>query len=327
MARPLRIEYSNAWYHVMNRGLRREDIFFNRDDRISFLSLLKDIFENYHVQIHAYCLMNNHYHLMLNTPFPNLSKAMRHLNGLYTQRFNRSHNTDGPLFRGRYKSKIIQSEEYLTSLSRYIHLNPVAAKIVQSPEDFEWSSYRSFARLSEQPKWLFCDETLSYFGTQGDQARIASFRNYVNEGIDDETQKLLSSNKGPAILGSKTFIQTMAQRLKTHVPFEIPEQKPLIRLLQPSLSTIKRVVQDYFEINEDEFAISGQKIGNKPRQIAIYLAGKHTCYSHQLIANFFARTSRYGVARSCHLIKLQVETDMEIAKIISAIERKLFGLN
>ncbi len=106
MARPLRIEYSNAWYHVMNRGLSHEDIYFTREDRYLFLALLADISERFHIQIHAYCLMSNHYHLLVHTPLPNLQRAMGHLGSVDTQRFNRLHDRDGPLFTERYKSKL-----------------------------------------------------------------------------------------------------------------------------------------------------------------------------------------------------------------------------
>ncbi len=140
MTRPLRIEFSNAWYHVMNRGRRRENVFYSDEDRRTFLSLLSDLHDKFHVKIHAYCLMGNHYHLLLNTPLPNLSRAIRHLGGVYTQEFNRAHRKEGALFRGRYRSKLIDSDEYLTQLSRYIHLNPVDAGIVHAPENYEWST-------------------------------------------------------------------------------------------------------------------------------------------------------------------------------------------
>lgn len=323
MTRPLRIEYSNAWYHVMNRGLRREDIFFTREDRISFLSLMNDIFEKYHVQTHAYCLMSNHYHLLLNTPLPNLNKAMRHLAGIYTQRFNRAHHRDGPLFRGRYKSKIVESEHYLTKLGRYIHLNPVAAKMVLLPEEYEWSSYQAYMRKTAQPKWLFCRETLSYFGIEHNQSVLDFYREFIHEGVDDETQKLMTAKRGQPILGSEDFKTEMANMLQKSTPFEVPDQKPLIQILQPSLTTIQKIVQRYFNVDDTVIASPGRKSGNLARQTAIYLAAKHTGHSHQTIANFFGKTSRYGVARSCYLLNRELNSDSELANMIRAIENIL----
>jgi putative transposase len=127
MSRPLRIQFPGAWYHVMNRGANKQITFQDDNDRKDFLGLLKAIHYRYKIEVHAYCLMNNHYHLMLRINSANLSQAMRHLNGVYTQRYNCRHNIDGPLFRGRYKSILVDAENYLLRLSRYIHLNPVSA--------------------------------------------------------------------------------------------------------------------------------------------------------------------------------------------------------
>jgi putative transposase len=124
MARPLRIEYPGAYYHVMNRGLSHRDIFLEDKGRESFLDLLSDITRLWKVEIYAYCLMNNHYHLLLSTAAVGLSRAMRHLDGIYTQKFNRVHHRDVPLFRGRYKAILIDAEAYFLSVVRYIHRNP-----------------------------------------------------------------------------------------------------------------------------------------------------------------------------------------------------------
>ncbi len=327
MVRPLRIEYKNAWYHVMNRGLRREDIFFTRDDRNEFLALIEEIFEKYQIQTHAFCLMSNHYHLMVNTPLPNLSKAMRHLGGLYTQRFNRSHKTDGPFFRGRYKSKIVESEVYLTRLSRYIHLNPVAANMIQLPEEYEWSSYPAVIGLTHKPKWLFCDETLSYFGNKNDHNTVTSYRDFVNEGVDEETSKLMSQKISQPIIGSSQFIKSLAKKVDKIPALEVPDHKFLVNLLQPSLSTIRDIVQNYFKIDPDEVFKSGQKIGNLPRRVAIYLAGKHTTHSHHMIACFFGNTSRYGISRICQIIKKDLEFNSDLGEHIAAIERRLLNVD
>ena len=141
MARPLRLEYPGAWYHVMNRGLARQPIFRTDAHRQHFLDLLLEIHNRYQVEIHAYCLMGNHYHLFIRTPLANLSRAMRHLNGIYTQRYNQGMHRDGPIFRGRYKSILVEADTYLLRLSRYIHLNPVAAKLVRKAETYPWSSF------------------------------------------------------------------------------------------------------------------------------------------------------------------------------------------
>ncbi len=118
MSRPLRIEYPGAWYHVMNRGASGRTIFRSDRDWHTFLSLLGDLAATFAVEVHAYCLMGNHYHLLIHTPRGILSGAMRHLNSLYTQRYNRFHRTDGPLFRGRFKAIVIDADTYLAVVSR-----------------------------------------------------------------------------------------------------------------------------------------------------------------------------------------------------------------
>ena len=128
MSRPQRILYENAYYHVMNRGAGRCQIFHGREDREIFLQTLGEACHQFRVEIHAYCLMGNHYHLLIKTPQANLSRAMQHINGVYTQRYNRLNKTDGSLFRGRYKAILVDSDAYLLHLSKYIHLNPLSAR-------------------------------------------------------------------------------------------------------------------------------------------------------------------------------------------------------
>ncbi|HDO21625.1 MAG TPA: transposase, partial [Nitrospirae bacterium] len=140
MARPLRIEYPGAFYHITSRGNERKDIFKSARDREKFLSYLESSTQRYGAVIHVYCLMTNHYHLLLETPLGNLSQIMRHINGAYTTYFNTRRQRSGHLFQGRYKAIVVDADEYAEELSRYIHLNPVRAGIVERPEEYQWSS-------------------------------------------------------------------------------------------------------------------------------------------------------------------------------------------
>lgn len=133
MPRPLRIHFPNAWYHVMNRGAGGQKIFKNNIHRTMFLELLEECHRMFNLKICAYCLMDNHYHLLVSTPDANLSRVMRHINGVYTQKFNRLLKIDGPLFRGRYKAQLVDDDCYQLIVSRYIHLNPVEAGLVNKP--------------------------------------------------------------------------------------------------------------------------------------------------------------------------------------------------
>jgi len=145
MTRPLRLEFSGALYHVTSRGDGREAIFLDNEDREIFLGVLSSVCERFNWCVHAYCLMDNHYHLLIETPDANLSKGMRQLNGVFTQSFNRKHKRVGHVFQGRYKAIIVQKESYLLELARYIVLNPVRAGMVRSAKDWPWSSYRKTA--------------------------------------------------------------------------------------------------------------------------------------------------------------------------------------
>ena len=161
MSRPLRIEYEGAWYHVMNRGRRSDRIFEDRKDYVLFIELMKDATKLWDIRISAYCLMANHYHMVINTPRGNISRCMRHIDGVYTQRFNRSHGLDGQLFRGRFKSILVNGDSYLLQLVRYIHRNPLRAEVVESLEQHPWSSHKGYLSGTKKWDWLYKDFILS----------------------------------------------------------------------------------------------------------------------------------------------------------------------
>ena len=170
MARPLRIAYPGAFYHITSRGNERKAIFKSKRDREKFLEYCKSAVLRYDAVIHAYCLMDNHYHILLETPSGNLSQIMRHINGAYTTYFNVKRSRVGHLFQGRYKSILVDIDEYAKELSRYIHLNPVRAKMVDAPAAYEWSSYNYFTGNRKPPEWLFRDFILGYFGNTNSKA-------------------------------------------------------------------------------------------------------------------------------------------------------------
>ena len=155
MSRPLRIEYPGAWYHVMNRGRRGEEIYTERNDYRLFIDLLKESAELFNIRIAAYCLMPNHYHLLIQTPDGNLSRCMRQINGIYAQRFNRVHNYDGQLFTGRYKSILVEVDSYLLQLLRYIHNNPLRAGLSDDLSAYEWSSHQGYLSDAKRWDWLY----------------------------------------------------------------------------------------------------------------------------------------------------------------------------
>lgn len=186
MTRPIRIEFSGAFHHVTSRGDRRENIYEDDEDRVQFLGVLKRVVEDFNWVCHAYCLMTNHYHLVIETPDANLSKGMRQLNGVYTQTSNRRHGRTGHLFQGRYKAILVDGESYLLELTRYVVLNPVRAGMVPSPGDWVWSSYRAMTGEAPAPSWLATDGLLAQFSTHRNTA-IKRYREFVTQGIDQES--------------------------------------------------------------------------------------------------------------------------------------------
>ena len=208
MSRPLRLEFSGALYHVTSRGNRREDIYESNKDREVFLSILDDVCEKCHWVCHAYCLMSNHYHLLLETPEANLSVGMRQLNGVYSQKFNALHSRVGHVFQGRYKAILVEKESYLLELARYIVLNPVRAKMVATAKEWPWSSYRATAGLKTCVKCLQVEWLLASFGGNKSTA-IKAYKQFVARGVDQSSP--WESLKNQIYLGGEQFVENMQQ--------------------------------------------------------------------------------------------------------------------
>jgi putative transposase len=206
MARPLRLELAGALYHVTSRGDGREDIYLSDNDRLAWLDTLGQVCVRFNWVCHAYCLMSNHYHIVIETPDANLSKGMRQLNGVYTQRFNRVHERVGHVFQGRFKAVIVEKDSYLLELARYVVLNPVRAKLVRQLEQWPWSSFRATCGLAARPAWLQTDFVLSQFGTQRARA-IGKYVAFVHEGKG--LPSVWSALQGQIYLGSEKFIKKM----------------------------------------------------------------------------------------------------------------------
>jgi len=226
MARPLRIEYEGAVYHVTSRGNARADIYLSDDDREMFLDVLGHVVERFGWVCHAWCLMTNHYHLMIETPQPNLSRSMRQLNGVYTQKFNRKHGRVGHILQGRFKSIVVDRDAYLLELSRYIVRNPVAAGMVEDVGDWPWSSYLATAGEMPVPDFLEVGWLLSQFGGTTEKAR-KTYAGFIHEEVAASPWALLN---GPDILGDDEF-RGRLQRKTGKVTGEVPKRKKLLRHL------------------------------------------------------------------------------------------------
>jgi REP element-mobilizing transposase RayT len=210
MARPLRIEFSGALYHLTSRGNARQDIFRVDEDRHDFLDLLSKACDRYQWRCHAYCLMSNHYHLLIETLMPSLSRGMKYINGVYTQSFNRRHNRVGHVFQGRFKSILVDRDSYLLELARYIVLNPVRAGMVRSAEEWPWSSYLATAGLAIAHPALTTDWVLGNFGKERKSAGL-SYKNFVRQGSHHVSP--WGTLKNQIYLGSDEFVDAMQGEL------------------------------------------------------------------------------------------------------------------
>lgn len=213
MARPLRLELAGGLYHVTSRGNARGEIYLDDDDRLNWLELFNDVCSRFNWICHGYCLMSNHYHVIVETVEGNLSQGMRQLNGVYTQVFNRRHRRVGHVFQGRYKAILVEKDSYLLELSRYVILNPVRARMVNDVADWPWSSYRATVNQASSLKCLQVDWVLSQFSSDRAQA-IVSYKNFVRAGIG--LPPVWEELKNQIFLGSQAFVD----KLQSQIPAE-----------------------------------------------------------------------------------------------------------
>lgn len=268
MARPLRIEYPGAVYHLTSRGNEKKAIFQDDTDRDEFLKTLVHVNKRYNWLCHAYCLMDNHYHLLIETPDGNLSIGMRQLNGMYTQAFNRRHLRTGHLLQGRYKAILIQKENHLLEVCRYIVLNPVRAGMAELPGYWEWDSYRATAGRETPHACLTLDWILGQFDNVMEKAK-KEYKQFVSRGIGDKS--IWVDVRGQAILGDDDFVDGLIDYFKKHR--EIPDISKNQRFLnRPLLEEIfyEGVMQDKVKRNEKIFE-AVETHGYRQREVADHL--------------------------------------------------------
>jgi len=240
MARPLRIEYPGAVHHVMSRGIDGQPICINDTDRHKWLKVLAETVERFSWEVLAFCLLDNHYHLFLQTPECGLSRGMRQLNGVYAGYFNWRHERRGPLMQGRFKSILVEDESYWLELSRYVHLNPVRAGLCSRPEEWPWSSYRGYHTATRRVKWVAHDRVLAEFGRNRTRARTAYCR-FVEEGLDREIDDPLKAVSHGFILGCEEFVERILEMVDDA---EDDQERPSLKSLkrEPDLHRLTEAV-------------------------------------------------------------------------------------
>ncbi|MEM7015743.1 MAG: transposase [Pseudomonadota bacterium] len=317
MSRPLRIEFEGAWYHVMNRGASRQAIFKTDAQRQHFLSLLAEASSRFNAEWHAYCLMGNHYHLMLRTPEANLQRIMRHINGLYTQYYNRSERRDGPLFRGRYKAILVEAPTYWARLSRYIHRNPLDAGLVDDLIDYPWSSYPAYIDRQPIPDWLECNYILSSLATSDVHVH---YQAYVADASDKELQTFYRQKTQTPILASDIFKATLG--LKKANP-DIPALKSLRAV--PSVEQIAEAVSRHLDVPPDAIWISkrGRGVDSPARAMAMYLCQEIADMKLGDIAEWFSLKNYTSAGSGIRQFRQRLASESQLQEKIKLIKLDL----
>lgn len=314
MARQLRIQYPGAFYHVFSRGNQKQPVFLSDEDRCIFIACLRKTCEKFNIAVHAYCLMPNHFHLLLETPLGNLSRAMHFLVTKYTVYFNKKHKRQGHLFQGRYRAVLVDVVSYARELSRYIHLNPVRAQIVNSPDEYPWSSYGYFTGLAKPEGWLETSVVLRLFNDRAEAAQEIYAR-YVYQGIGKETLDPIRKAIQIGMLGSEEFIARIKRKYLGIEMGSSDREKPQLRRLakSPDLATI--------------FSISERVLGPKSRHlvpIAVFVCHKKASYKLREIGEFLS-LSISGVANASKRAQVAMLGNSVLVRAVEEIERTLNG--
>ncbi len=310
MARPLRIQYPGAFYHITSRGNEQKEIFKSKRDREKFLLYLESATERYKAAIHAYCLMNNHYHLLMETPGGNLSEIMRHINGAYTTYFNFKRNRSGHLMQGRYKAILIEGDAYAKELSRYIHLNPVRAGAITRPQDYPWSSYQYYSGAKEGPEWLKVAFILGFFAKRLSTAQ-KKYREFVEKKIGQEEESPLKEVIFSTILGSMEFVKAVS---KKHLGGKRADREvPALRKLsgQISIAEIEKAAEEVF-----------MKEAKTGRKVSLYLSHRHSGMKLKEIGEYFG-ISESGVTQASRRLGKKIEEDKKLKKKVTLTKSRL----
>lgn len=285
MARPLRVEYENACYHIINRGNHRDVVFKNSSDCEIFIEKLVEFTELYDVVIYSYCLMPNHFHLQIRTRHPNLSKFMQSFLTSFTINMNRKYQSSGHLFQGRYKAQLVESVLYKNELSRYIHLNPVKIKgheelsvrtLKSRLKEYKWSSYRGYIGLEKKPSWLDRRFVLSSWGKAATE-KMHNYQKYVEQGIKTNNADDIPSTLSGSIIGSESFRDKIVSKYLNHDVTDIDsrEQPVLATINTCSVDDILDAVMDYYKLDDIEKVTVRRGCHPEARKMAMFLAGKH----------------------------------------------------
>ncbi len=319
MARPLRIEYPDAVYHVSNHGLNKQRVFPSAKYYEAFLEGLGETCSRLNVEVHAYCLLKDGYHLVVKTPEANLSRFMRQVDGLYTQQYQRMKGSEGSLFKGRYKAVLVQAEKYLLPLSCYIHSRIRASELNTYP----WSSYTKFTHKAKPPVWFNREETLKQLRTPAAK-RATAYKKLVAQGVTDEIAHFYGKKNLSSVLGDDKFRQAVQKKKSATAARGV--SRGAHAKWRPSCKQIISAVAKQFKVSESSIykAARGPGSKNVPRWVAMYLCQELSAVTLQSIAKLF-KLKRYGtVSTTVGKLKKEFEAD---SKLLAATEKLIKQLS
>jgi len=310
MSRPWRIEFEGAFYHVLLRGVEKRDVFRDDVDRLNFLSILGRMSERFVVDVYAYVLMPNHYHLLIKTNDPNLSRSMQWLGTTYTGHFNRRHSRSGHLFQGRFKSILVENDVYLMQLSCYIHRNPLRAGLVERLADYRWSSYLAYAYGRAQPEWLDTEFLLSQFTHPN---KHKAYREKV-QAYAEEEKRIWEDVRHGLLLGTEEFIDRIKSTyLEGETHKEIPQQRMVARNLAPEVLLSKMAGILNCDVEAFRRASRISKSQEEDRDLLIYLLWEQGQYKNYEIGDLLG-LGYSAVSRRASLFRSKLEKDQRLKK-------------
>ena len=319
MSRPLRIDYPDAWHHVMNRARKGMSLFEDDTDYQQFLDLLQETAKLFHVKVAAFCLMRTHYHLLVQTPHANLSRCMRHLNGVYTQRYNFRHDQDGTLFRGRYRSILVDADSYVLQLVRYIHLNPLKAGLVTHLDQYAWSSHEGYLSSARKWDWLYRNFVLEML-TPLKSSRISLYREFMGQREDEDLALVLEGKRLPPILGGDTFVDWVKDRFfEEKTDHDIPASKDLA----PDMDTILSEVIRHYGLKRSALMRVRRGRENEPRDVAMYLIRTLRSEPLMKVGAGFGLHRYSSVSSVVTRIKNRLQKDKQFKKRLTLIEKDI----
>lgn len=284
----------------MNRGNARQAVFRSQDNYEAFIKLLEESIGLWNIRVHAFSLLPNHYHLLIETPLANLARVMRHINGVYTQWFNHRWKREGHLFRGRYKAILVEEDAYLVELVRYIHLNPVEAKLVRKPEEHPWSSHRCY--LGGKPwDWLTTDRILSYFGKRLNKGR-RKFHDFVMDGVPEKLAAQFAGNQWPAVYCSDHFQDWVEWNFVKEIrDRELQYKLPAVLAIKED--RLQKILSSVLGMEWEVICQGRGQIAKRNRMLAI------RCYRHYLHYPYEGLSKIFGgihPSRISHAVKMDL---------------------